>query len=514
MGSMIKRLVGILLVSLFARASGTDCGKWFSSDCLADSDKRYDKGYTNDIKEQQSFWKQYEGYWINEFFQVNNPITGKDFTQPSFFNPKMPYTGIPYKLRRAFYNESIVGSRFYSNRVYIYPPADEIFCNQTIPEGFLNVIGNGQCGVNGYSEDAGVYGTSSYEKDGRIQFLRSTGKYGANANPNSNMTAVDELTFFFASTIEATGFVNVFTGTFLNNLTQISGTQSSFVQGLPNNPILNTQVFLMTKVTREEWLAAIEQEYETANVLPEDRIDVAGIQGCFSGDACLTEEEWCTADPECSSSPYQEPDGTLKAGPIVGIVLAGVVVAVALIVAYFEHKIRQLRKQARHDFARRVAQSVTLTPGSRQLSPEALAAEFKKIDQDKNGTISNEELWEFVSSGKLGEMTRPEFDALYAVMDADGNGTVDFLEFCAYMSLCKADFNEAKDRMSIRQVRASFLAPTEASRSSFAEQTAQRYSSRVSMKVPSNIVEEDDKEEADEQNEDQDIEGKGSARQE
>ncbi|KAL7562733.1 hypothetical protein ACA910_013235 [Epithemia clementina (nom. ined.)] len=513
MGSMIKRLVGLLLFSFFARSSGTDCGKWFSSDCLAESDKRYDKSYTNDIKEQESFWKQYEGYWINEFLQLNNPITGQDLLVPSLLNPKNPIPRVPYTLRRGFYNESIVGSRYFSNRVYIYFPANETFCNQTVPEGFVNVIGNGQCGVNGYAKDAGLYGTSSYEKDGRIQFLRATGNYGGNANPNSNMTAVDELTFFFASTIEAIGLVNVFTGTFLNNFTQISGTQSVFLQGLPNNPILQTQVFLMTKVTREEWLAAIEQEYESANVLPEDRIDVAGIQGCFSGDACLTEEEWCTADPECSSSPYQEPDGTLKAGPIVGIVLAGVVVAVALMVAYFDHKIRQLRKQVRHDFARRVAQSVTLTPGSRQLSPEALAAEFKKIDKDKNGTISNEELWEFVSSGKLGEMTRHEFDALYAVMDADGNGTVDFLEFCAYMSLCKADFNDAKDRMSIRQVRASFLAPTE-SRSSFAEQTAQRYSSRVSMKVPSNIVEEDDKEEADEQKEDQDIEEKGSARQE
>ena len=87
-------------------------------------------------------------------------------------------------------------------------------------------------------------------------------------------------------------------------------------------------------------------------------------------------------------------------------------------------------------------------------------------------------------------MSHVEFDALFAVMDADGSGTVDFLEFCAYMSMCKSDFNEAKDRKSIREVRASF-SPAGSSREIFATETAQRYSSRTSLRVPPEVPEEE-----------------------
>ena len=306
----------------------------------------------------------------------------------------------PYILRKGFYNETIEGSRFYSDRLYVYGPPSGEFCNQTLPNNAPNVIGNGVCGVNGYAFPAGIYGTSSYEKDGHVSIFSATGVYGRalapGASTRANFTVVNTNTLYYVGERPESGFFNSITHSFLNDDEQIAGTQAVYLQGIPDNPIAQVQVFLFTRVTREAWLAAIEEEYSLANVLKEDQIDVEAIGGCLSGDECPTEVDWCTIDPNCSTSPYQEPDASLKAGPIVGFVLLGVVIIVALIVGFFYYKIRTLRKQARHDFARRVAESVTLTPGSRQLSPEALAEEFKKIDRDHNGTISKDELWEFV----------------------------------------------------------------------------------------------------------------------
>jgi hypothetical protein len=151
-----------------------------------------------------------------------------------------------------------------------------------------------------------------------------------------------------------------------------------------------------------------------------------------------------------------------------------------LIVAYFTCKIRRLRAKVQHEFARRVAETIKLTPGSRLLTPEALAVEFKKIDTDNTGNISKEELWEFVASGKVATMTRPEFDALFAVMDSDSNGTVDFLEFCAYMCECQSEFEEAKNRKSIQEVRMSF-AVKNGDRTEAASAIARQLSSRMSL---------------------------------
>lgn len=70
------------------------------------------------------------------------------------------------------------------------------------------------------------------------------------------------------------------------------------------------------------------------------------------------------------------------------------------------------------------------------LSPELLAKEFETIDSSNNGRISKEALWSFLSSGKSGEIKERDFEALWTVMDADDTGSVNFLEFCAFLANC------------------------------------------------------------------------------
>ena len=57
------------------------CGRWYSSSCLAESDKRYDTSYTNNIREQDSLWADQEGFWLattksyDSNDQPNQPMT-------------------------------------------------------------------------------------------------------------------------------------------------------------------------------------------------------------------------------------------------------------------------------------------------------------------------------------------------------------------------------------------------------------------------------------------------------
>ena len=75
-----------------------------------------------------------------------------------------------------------------------------------------------------------------------------------------------------------------------------------------------------------------------------------------------------------------------------------------------------------------------------QLEPEDLADEFRRIDSSNDGNIQREELWDFVSSGKAGVMNRRDFNALFRSMDVDGNGSVNFMEFCSFMSTCGKNY--------------------------------------------------------------------------
>ena len=86
-------------------------------------------------------------------------------------------------------------------------------------------------------------------------------------------------------------------------------------------------------------------------------------------------------------SPYQEPDATIKAGPIVGIVCA--VFAVLLIILYYCHRrsLAAQRERLKNMFARHVIDSLGIGKGGSAdfLTMEALQEEFNAIDVGKEG---------------------------------------------------------------------------------------------------------------------------------
>jgi len=271
--------------------------------------------------------------------------------------------------------------------------------------------------------------------------------------------AVDE------NTVYLTGF-DVRTGEFFSATDvcldaacdQIQESTQSFksINGT-NRRVLATEVTFTRFTSAQEWRAGLQNEYNSNNIPQNERIPLLA-DPCGEG-RCPTEEQWCTQDPSCSESPYQEPPASVKPGVIAGFVIAGVVLLVAVLYAIHRYLVAQQAKRYRITFAKRIADTINVQSSVRSLSPEALAEEFKQIDSKvQDGKLSKDELWEFISSGKAGEMDQRDFDALFAAMDLDKSGSVDFLEFCAFMGKCHDEYENARAGESRVVARRSIVA--------------------------------------------------------
>lgn len=57
---------------------------------------------------------------------------------------------------------------------------------------------------------------------------------------------------------------------------------------------------------------------------------------------------------------------------------------------------------------------------------------FSRFDENNDGQISRQELINALSDPSLG-VDPKEIDEILDLVDADGSGTIDYLEFCAMM---------------------------------------------------------------------------------
>ena len=69
-------------------------------------------------------------------------------------------------------------------------------------------------------------------------------------------------------------------------------------------------------------------------------------------------------------------------------------------------------------------------------SEEDMRAAFELIDDDKNGSISREELRKYLddlAQGTLEKLTEAEVDEIMRAGDTDGDQKINFEEFCKMM---------------------------------------------------------------------------------
>eukprot|EP01083_Nonionella_stella_P275716 936596_1 len=102
------------------------------------------------------------------------------------------------------------------------------------------------------------------------------------------------------------------------------------------------------------------------------------------------------------------------------------------------------KERLKNLFAKHVVQSLKIGMGASGdfFTMEALQEEFKQIDvgeEGGDGMISKAELHAFMTSGKMGKVTDSDFDTLFGIIDADGSGQVDFIEFATFMGEIKSN---------------------------------------------------------------------------
>jgi hypothetical protein len=210
--------------------------------------------------------------------------------------------------------------------------------------------------------------------------------------------------------------------------------------------LISSTSYQYTKIaSQDDWVDMLQAAFIANNV----QFDIASRGGpvpmeraCL-GARCPDETEWCEHDPECSESPYQEPNARLKAGVVAGFCIAGAAVILVIVSLIFVRRLKQQKERIKAQFASRIAATIDLgVDANIAMNPDALKAEFQKIDSGADdggdGYISKDELWAFMSSGKAGTMTKKDFDVLFLTLDDDGNGKVDYLEFINFLSTCGA----------------------------------------------------------------------------
>jgi len=406
-------ILATVALSSWHLVSGYRCGRPLTTACLGDTDKRYDPDSSNDLLDQAPVWSKFGGYYRGVgSFTHNLPDSQTNY-------PVIVYA-----------NSTVTGSRIYHHRVII-----------NIPLRFTQL--------------SDAWSTSTYEKDGSVLFLGSYygGSFISNipngtfySNTQGELAYAVDVSTIFSGSLRSDGEFVTESNVFLDeSFSQLRAINEVFRPG-PNGSkdLVFNGALNFFRVTETEWIEGINADYDTYNIPESDRVPIPMVGQCLIG-VCPSEADWCKQDPKCSESPYQEPSASLKPGAVAGFTVAGIVLLVAILVGLHFYLSAKQAKRYRTVFATRIAETINVQKSMRSLTPALLESEFKKIDsQTPDGRITKEELWEFISSGKAGEMNESDFNALFAAIDSDNSGYVDFLEFCTFMGKCHGEYSAAR----------------------------------------------------------------------
>lgn len=143
--------------------------------------------------------------------------------------------------------------------------------------------------------------------------------------------------------------------------------------------------------------------------------------------------EWNTqeCDPE---NPNEKP--RVNIGVLAGFLVASFTVLVlAVVIVLQQNLIEKQKEHSRLVVLARIVEAMNIQPSPNMvLSAKALKREIESIDTNEDGFITREELWKWISSGKIGTIDEKDFNILFNVMDIDDSGMIDFSEFFQFIA--------------------------------------------------------------------------------
>jgi len=268
------------------------CGQWYSSSCLAESDKRYDASYTNNIREQNSLWADQEGFWMAT---IKTYDSNDQPSQPLVFDPNNLASGIglPYtrKIRTAYINITLSGSRYYDHRYRLNSHAPQDFCDKPVTPPAMNALSGGKCGINGFASWTEKYATTSYEKDGSLKQIGGAISFSQDAgySPASGVgTSIGDDTIFTSSAFSNQGgFATVSeVWTFTNKgKTKAEAQLTRFNTEGEESILIGYEKSKYLKLSEAEFSSGIQDQWELNKVQEERRGDLPmgeclGVGGC------------------------------------------------------------------------------------------------------------------------------------------------------------------------------------------------------------------------------------------
>ena len=244
-----------------------DCGLWYTSPCVCDTDIRYCKegqnGASNDILDQHPIWAHMQGFYKFEAYTFSMGLyLGRNTWGQD--NPSYGYL-----------NHTIIGSRDYQHRYDVYPPVDASDPTKCGPllgpvEGLGPFF---TCGVDGVANVFEGFATSSYERDGSLTTTSalSAGAVGNNqqiSEGNYKMVPVDEKTL--QGSVDSDQFLVTETFVFTNEeRTKAGSTQDVYMKAGDESVLVQSTKIKFTKLPDEQaFIDGVNALTVEHNVLP------------------------------------------------------------------------------------------------------------------------------------------------------------------------------------------------------------------------------------------------------
>jgi len=446
--SQILTLFSLVKFSFFPTTALAKCGTWATKECRGDTDIRYDPSVSSDLEDLDPLYKHFEGLWIGTASRYDGNLNLYEPQlvpdNPLYSRGVRPYLNIGVD---AFWNITLKGPRYYRHDITVWPAPDPSFCVD-VP-GFSNsLVPDGICGINGHAVASDVYKSSSHEKLSKIEQILGTGAYTSPPGSQGYTLPLGDQTLYESTLIQQVTISaqNTIFSTDFNSVSLV-GVVFFFNRGPGVLQTLQLKMDMVKVQNEEEFLAKIVESYDAHNITNNNRKEFTLPVPAGGGlvQPFPTEMDWATRDPELSKSPYKE-ESIVKTGVVVGFTVAGAMMIIIAIVAFYMMRIRKLKRSAQQKFA--LSQSVIDLSAINKINPSELTELFNQIDNGAedggNGVISMEELRRYIDSNEDTKMTQNEFDVLFASVDLDRNGEIAFTEFCAFIGeLTKLGSEEA-----------------------------------------------------------------------